>query len=153
MTAFAIYDLAAGQGRLGLSPAPGANGDYAGDLAKIRNWRPDLVISAVTLDEMAALGCAGFARDLGAIWRHFPIADYQVPDADGDAAWPALASEALAVCRRGGRVLTHCRGGCGRSGMIALRLMRGLGAGTLEDLRAVRPCAVETDAQLVWASS
>jgi len=54
----------------------------------------------------------------------------------------------------GGRVLIHCRGGCGRSGMAALRLMieSGEEAGAaLSRLRALRPCAVETEAQMAWA--
>ena len=50
--------------------------------------------------------------------------------------------------------MIHCFGGCGRSGMAALRLMVEAGEDAdeaLERLRAVRPCAVETDAQLRWA--
>src|SRR5690606_33735699 len=55
----------------------------------------------------------------------------------------------------GGRVLVHCLGGCGRSGMVALRLMIGAGETpevALRHLRGVRPCAVETEAQLAWAT-
>jgi len=50
----------------------------------------------------------------------------------------------------------HCRGGCGRSGMIALRLMIEIGEAAddaLARLRAVRPCAVETPQQLRWATA
>ena len=56
--------------------------------------------------------------------------------------------------RGGGRVLVHCRGGCGRSGMVALRLMIEAGEApdeALSRLRSVRPCAVETKAQMGWA--
>ncbi|MDH5531227.1 MAG: protein phosphatase, partial [Paracoccaceae bacterium] len=45
--------------------------------------------------------------------------------------------------------------GCGRSGMAVLRLMVEAGEPVdvaLIRLRKVRPCAVETDAQLAWAS-
>ena len=51
-------------------------------------------------------------------------------------------------------VLVHCFGGCGRSGMLVLRVMIEAGepAGTaLKRLRQVRPCAVETEAQMAWA--
>ncbi|MGB3280173.1 MAG: protein-tyrosine phosphatase family protein, partial [Pseudorhodobacter sp.] len=63
--------------------------------------------------------------------------------------------ELRAILARGGRLMVHCRGGCGRTGMIALRLMVDTGeepGAALARLRAVRPCAVETDAQEVWAS-
>jgi len=54
----------------------------------------------------------------------------------------------------GGSVLVHCKGGCGRSGMAALRLMVEAGEDphlAFARLRDVRPCAVETEAQLAWA--
>lgn len=63
---------------------------------------------------------------------------------------------ALATLRNGGKVLAHCRGGCGRSGMAVLRLMVELGEApdvALARLRDARPCAVETQAQLDWAAA
>ncbi|SMY06745.1 hypothetical protein LOM8899_00875 [Flavimaricola marinus] len=55
---------------------------------------------------------------------------------------------------QGGKVLVHCFGGCGRSGMAVLRLMIEAGedgATALTRLQELRPCAVETEAQRVWA--
>ena len=56
---------------------------------------------------------------------------------------------------RGEGLLLHCRGGQGRSGMIALRLLVERGEAPdagLTRLRQARPGAVETAAQLAWAS-
>ena len=98
----------------------------------------------------------GFHSDLiaaGINVAHMPIVDFGVPDAD-DTAFDGIASKCLAALRDGRRVLVHCMGGCGRSGMAALRLMIMLGEGpdaALSRLRAVRPCAVETADQLTWA--
>ena len=53
-------------------------------------------------------------------------------------------------------VAVHCRAGIGRSGMVALRLMIEAGEApddALARLRTVRPCAVETTAQMHWAMS
>lgn len=157
MSGFGPFALAAGGGTLALSPLPGRGGDFTGDLARLCDWRPDLVISLTGGAEMAARGADGLgaalaARGIG--WRHLPVTDFGVPGPDSAAAWPALAAEALAVLAAGGRVLVHCHGGCGRSGMVALRLMIGTGEGAeaaLARLRAVRPCAVETGAQMEWA--
>jgi len=58
--------------------------------------------------------------------------------------------------RISGKVFAHCYGGKGRSGMVLLRLMveRGLDPDqALQDLRRVRPGAVETQAQWLWAIS
>lgn len=152
---FGPHALAVGGGTLGLCPLPGRGGDLAGDLARLADWHPDLVVSLTEAPEMAPTGLADWLAREGIGWRHFPVADYAVPDVSGEAAWPALAAEIGAVLARGGRVLVHCMGGCGRSGMVALRLMVAGGEppdSALARLRAVRPCAVETPAQLDWAS-
>ncbi|MDG0986802.1 MAG: protein-tyrosine phosphatase family protein, partial [Paracoccaceae bacterium] len=56
----------------------------------------------------------------------------------------------------GSRILVHCRGGCGRTGMIVLRIMVEFGENpdkALQRLRRIRPCAVETKDQENWARS
>jgi len=81
------------------------------------------------------------------------VADFGVPK--DDATWDGVALQLLELLRQSKRVLVHCKGGCGRSGMAVLRLMIAAGeepAQALARLRAVRPCAVETEAQLAWAS-
>ncbi|MDZ4136193.1 MAG: protein-tyrosine phosphatase family protein [Paracoccaceae bacterium] len=155
MTAeFSLSDLTLAGGLVGLCSLPAA----PTDLAHIQRWRPDLVVSLTPRAEMEALGAGDFWANLGAAcidWRSFPIADYGVPDAATAALWPGFAALALGLLARGGRVLVHCRGGCGRSGMVVLRLMIEAGedpAAALTRLRRARPCAVETKAQLVWAA-
>ena len=123
-------------------------------MARLRDWRADVVLTLVEPAEMAALGVAGLpllVQGAGAIWRHFPIEDYGVPEA-GD--WPALSEELRGGLVQGARVIIHCRGGCGRTGMIALRLMLEAGeapGAALARLRVARPCAIETEAQMDWA--
>lgn len=152
-----IYGLPVGDGILALSPIPGVDGDYAGDLQHIVDWKPAVVMSLVTELELAAAGASGFWRDLadaGTRWEHLPISDFGVPDAAFDVTWPDVSHTARAALSGGGRVLVHCRGGCGRSGMVVLRLMIEMGDApedALARLRAVRPCAVETKEQMGWA--
>ncbi len=154
---FAISDLGLGGGRIGICPAPGRSGDYGADLARLLDWRPDLVLSMTVAGELAGIGAGGLGRDLaraGCAWRALPVADFGIPVAETLAAWPEASVRARAVLDGGGRVLVHCFGGCGRSGMAILRLMVEAGeAGdrALARLRAVRPCAVETEAQMGWA--
>jgi len=157
MSGFQVSALAVGGGTLGIGPIPGHNGDYAGDLAAILRWGPSLVLTMTTIEELHSVGAERLGGDLesrGIAWHHLPITDFNAPGAATAALWPAAAQAARAVFREGGRVLTHCHGGCGRSGMAALRLMVEVGEPAetaLRRLRAARPCAVETDAQLAWA--
>jgi protein-tyrosine phosphatase len=154
----AIAALQVGGGTLAISPLPGRGGAYAADLADLLDFAPALVLSMTPLDEMAARGAGDLPQDLGHHgigWLHLPVADFGAPSGATDAAWPAAAAQARAVLAAGGRVLAHCFGGCGRSGMAVLRLMVDCGEAApaaLARLRAVRPCAVETEAQFAWAA-
>ncbi len=154
-----VSALSVGQGILAISPIPGAEGDYAGDVQHLIEWKPAIVISLVNEVEMVAAGAAGLWHDLveaGCRWEHLPITDFGVPDDAFEEAWPVVSANARRALMGGGRILVHCRGGCGRSGMVALRLMIELGEAAddaLARLRAVRSCAVETDAQMAWALS
>lgn len=153
----AIHALTVADGILALCPLPGAGGDYRGDLDHIDDWQPGLVISMTTAEEQAAAGGAQLGADIQCMasrWIHLPVPDFSTPPPETAAKWPAASQAARRTLQGGGRVLVHCKGGCGRSGMAVLRLMIESGeapARALNRLRAVRPCAVETEAQLQWA--
>ncbi|ABF62900.1 protein-tyrosine phosphatase family protein [Ruegeria sp. TM1040] len=152
-----LHALSVGDGILALSRAPGAGGDYAADLRLIHEWRPSMVISMTTRVEHVILGVETLGTDiqgLGSRWFHMPVEDYQTPTKDLEDHWHQVSALARQALSGGGRVLVHCRGGCGRSGMAVLRLMIESGEppdAALARLRALRPCAVETDAQMAWA--
>jgi protein-tyrosine phosphatase len=152
-----VYAFHVGQGILAISPIPGGDGDYSGDIQHVKEWKPSIVMSLVTEVELVSSGASRLWRDLadtGTRWEHLPIHDFGVPDDAFEEAWPDVSASARRALMGGGRVLIHCRGGCGRSGMVALRLMIEVGEApddALARLRHVRPCAVETDAQMNWA--
>ncbi len=154
-----IAELTLGAGWLGICPMPGRHGDYAGDLAKIKAWGPALVLTMTTLDEVRVKGACNLGSDLaalGIVWAHLPVADFGVPAGNVQAMWPRISAEAHNILSNGGKVLAHCMGGCGRSGTALLRLMVEAGedpTAALNRLRAVRPCAVETSAQVAWSST
>jgi len=143
---FSIYELPVGQGVLALSPMPV-------NIADVVAWTPDAVLTMTQPAEMPhemadALRVAAFA------WLQCPVVDFGVPFADAD--WGVIHNQLLTVLSAKGRVLIHCKGGCGRSGMAVLRLMIAMGEApdaALTRLRHVRPCAVETKAQLAWATA
>ncbi|MGI3183766.1 protein phosphatase [Nioella aestuarii] len=153
MEEFTISELAAGGGMLGICPLPGRFRAYSEDLDAVLQWRPDVVLTMTTLPEMTRHGADRLGQDLisqGIVWHPLPVSDFGTPTEEVQAAWPDLQP----LLARGGRVLAHCYGGCGRSGMALLRLMveaGEAGPAALTRLRAVRPCAVETDAQIRWA--
>jgi len=159
LSSFDIYPIKVGDGAVALSPIPGRSGNYEADLTQVLRWKPDLVVTMTTGPEMRRVGAEGLGSDLGSVavkWVPLPIVDFGAPEADVLARWPKISTDAAGILRKGGRILVHCFGGCGRSGMVALRLMVEAGdepRAALERLRAVRPCAVERDTQFEWAAA
>lgn len=154
MHEFVVHSLPVGGGEIAISPIPGRTRHYHADWLRLLQWRPVLVISMTTQVELDRKGAGSLGADLsneGIAWLHLPVADFGVPD---QLDWDSVRAQVLAVLNRGDRVLVHCFGGCGRSGMMVLRLMIAAAEhpdAALARLRAVRPCAVETDAQMDWA--
>ena len=148
-----IAELAMGRGVLGISPCPGRAGFYEADLIAVRHWQPSMVVTFITYEELDRVGPRlGFDLEGADIaWAHLPTADYDTPGEGWDNISIAVHSE----LEDGHKVLLHCMGGCGRSGTAALRLMIEAGEApdpALNRLRQVRPCAVETPEQFLWAS-
>lgn len=157
MSDLVLNALTVGDGILALCPMPGRGGGYAEDLEHLREWAPSLVITLASQAELVAEGAERLGPDLiesGARWAHLPVVDFGTPDRAFEDLWPETSRAARAALTGGGRVVVHCKGGCGRSGMVALRLMIEAGEAprpALLRLRAARRCAVETQAQLDWA--
>lgn len=155
---FTISDLELRNGRLGLSPIPGRSGAFEADVSTILRWGADMVLTMVTAPELRHAGAERLEADLiagGVIWRHLPVGDMGAPRGQTAADWPGVSGEAHRILDGGGRVLTHCYGGCGRAGMAAMRLMVEAGEEpdyALERLRESRGCAVQSEAQRAWAA-
>lgn len=79
------------------------------------------------------------------------IDDVDIPDATFEKSWETAGAQLREELFRGGKILIHCKGGLGRSGMIAARLIVELGAATPEEairrVRVSRLGAIETRAQ------
>ena len=157
MHPFEVFEISLGPALLGISCLPGLQGNFLADIEKIFNWKPATIVSLTEKKEMEDLG----ARDFISLiekekipWLHFPIKDFGIVDQQQKFLWEPTSKNIHQKLNNGDRILVHCRGGCGRSGMIVLRIMIEFGEDpeeALERLRKIRPCAVETEAQENWA--
>lgn len=152
-----------GGGQIGMTFCPGKIDDAAmtgswrrdlnADLDVVAEWQPDLILTLMESHEFDLLGVPHFAEVVGRRfpgWRHLPIVDVSVPDAAFERSWEKTGAEARATLKAGGKVLLHCRGGLGRTGMIAARLLVELGSSADEAIamaRKGRPSRIETRAQ------
>ena len=155
---FTISEITLGEGTIGICPVPGRFSAYGEDFELILSWCPDIVVTLTDSFELEKVNVQQFPNDLKKTnieWLHFPILDFGIPD-ESDSRWDEISRKIHLSLAMGGRILCHCFGGCGRSGMVVMRLMCELGeCGTkaLVRLRKVRECAVETSAQKKWAEA
>ncbi len=94
------------------------------------------------------LGAEVQARHMA--WHHLPIQDVSVPCSRFEAQWQQDGESLRGLLRHGFKVLVHCKGGLGRAGTFSARLLAELGTAPPEAIamvRAVRPGAIETEAQ------
>jgi len=161
-----IDEVVAGHagGRIGICLCPGKQGesllgarwarDLDADLAVIRHWRADAVVTLIEDHEFDMLGVTALGpqvRASGIDWHHLPIVDVQPPDRRFEMRWQRSGPGLLNCLRDGGRVVVHCRGGLGRAGTVAARMLIELDTPARDAVvrvRQARPGAIETREQL-----
>lgn len=149
-----------GLGRIGITFCPGKKDaealagewfrDLAADLDTVRDWGASAVVTLLQPREMedldvVRLGPETEARHMS--WFHLPIADVSIPDVRFERDWIRTGEILRGLLRRGFDIVVHGRGGLGRAGTIAARLMIEFGVPADEAIRAVRgarPGAIAT---------
>jgi ADP-ribosyl-[dinitrogen reductase] hydrolase len=147
-------------GRVGITFCPGKHDpdamsgawdrDLAIDLDAIRDWGATAVVTLLEPQEMKLLKVERLGEEVrrrNMLWFHLAIVDVSIPDARFEEEWRSAGERLRSLLRSGRDVLVHCRGGLGRAGTIAARLLIELGmdaSKAIADVRAVRPGAIET---------
>ena len=150
-------------GRIGITLCPGKQDphgitgewrrDLDLDLDAVRSWGAGMLVSLITEPEMDTLGVRdlpGATASRGLAWMHLPIGDGRVPTRAFETAWEVQGAAIRERLRNGEDVVVHCRGGLGRAGTVAARLLIEFGdkpENAIRRVRAARPGAIETRAQ------
>jgi ADP-ribosyl-[dinitrogen reductase] hydrolase len=150
-------------GRIGITFCPGKHDrhamtgswerDLAIDLDAIRNWGATAVVTLLEPQEFKLLRVERLGEEVllrNMRWFHLPIVDVSIPDERFEKQWMVDGHQIRLILRERRDVLIHCRGGLGRAGTIAARLLVELGVEprrAIEAVRAARPGAVETPGQ------
>jgi ADP-ribosyl-[dinitrogen reductase] hydrolase len=84
-------------------------------------------------------------------WWHLPIPDVSTPGPDFEVGWKVVGEAIRDRLRMEFDVLIHCKGGLGRAGTVAARLLVEMGEDPNTAIRKVRharsKCAIETTGQ------
>ncbi len=152
-----------GCGAIGVTFCPGKtdpmamSGGWARDLDidmdAIESWGAAAVLTLIEDHEflklkVPELGAAVARRYMD--WFHLPIRDVSTPSKAFEKSWAIVGAGLRARLRDGAKVVVHCRGGLGRAGTIAARMLIDLDVSpqdAIDRVRAVRPGAIETREQ------
>ncbi len=160
----AWVELDTAPGQLGLAMAPGRREptgawgaapeqerDLHADLRHLRHvHRCDVLVSLLSDEELEELGIANLSEAVavhGIVHKRLPVRDGSVPGPERQAEVLDLMDQLRERLLAGGTVVTHCRAGQGRAGMLASLVVASLWelpGDAIARVRRARPRAVET---------
>lgn len=144
-----------GAAALILTPCPGTK--ECGLVDSLKQLKEQGAVAIVTALDHAELEKAGVAalpeeaEKAGLAWFHQPIEDDQAPDQEFDGRWQAMSPQLHAMLKQGGKVVLHCMGGSGRTGLLAAHLLLEMGwdIETIKrEVKALRPGAFSKQPQI-----
>lgn len=156
----AAIEVAPNRGQMGITFCPGKKQEYALsgswardldiDLDVIENWGAAAVVTLIEDHEMASLGVTGIGEAVttrNMSWYHLPIPDVTAPGSSFEEQWQVAGAELRDLLKAGFNIVVHCKGGLGRAGTVAARLLIKLdwsSSDAIAEVRFVRPGAIET---------
>jgi len=87
---------------------------------------------------------------LGIEWYQLPIPDQCIPDQAFEELWTDTGLRLRTLLKAGHNIVLHCKGGLGRTGTIAARLLIEFGMAprmAIQSVRKVRPGSIENSLQ------
>jgi protein-tyrosine phosphatase len=152
-----FLDVPGRSGQLIFTPCPGTKDASIGEaLDTLQAAGAEAVITLMPAEELARNQAALLPElcvQRGLEWFHLPVADEQVPLEDFDHAWAQAHARIGELLEQGRRVAIHCKGGSGRTGLIAARILIDTGlprSEAVERVQALRPKAIQHPAHAGW---
>ena len=126
--------------------------DLDTDLAAIVAWGATALVSLIEPHEFESLGIERMKQCIPSGIEHFilPIVDGAVPSGTWERSWFKVGPQVRERVALGERVVIHCRGGLGRTGIVAARLLIEFGekpVAAIHRVRKARPGAIENRRQ------
>lgn len=132
-----------------LTPCPGTKGvELTTALAQLITAGAAAVITLMPDAEMASnavTNMADLCSELGLQWFHLPIEDDHAPEEEFAVAWSAQRRAVHQLLDDGQKIAIHCKGGSGRTGLVAAQILVERGnslAAATAAIKSIRPNAL-----------
>ncbi|MHA3053472.1 phosphatase domain-containing putative toxin [Acinetobacter sp. ANC 4640] len=156
---YTLFDAQSVSAKLIFTPCPGTQDTPLNDaLMTLKSAGVDALITVMPDSELAENNVSNIAElceQHGLAWFHLPVADDCAPQADFESKWENQKPEILHRLKDGERIAIHCKGGSGRTGLIAAVLLTSLGLPLAEattQIQALRPKALKHPVHVSWIS-
>lgn len=146
---FDYLSLGEGRGRLLLTPCPGTKEtSLDASLTQLRDAGASAVLTLMPEAEMEknqVTAMPALCEALELSWFHLPVEDDAGPEAAFEQAWLEARDQVLALLAQGRDVAIHCKGGSGRTGLMAAIILQALEVPpdeAVQRVQALRPRAL-----------
>lgn len=143
------------KGGLILTPCPGTQGTSLPEaLTTLKAAGALALLTLMPADELRDQGAGQLAqhcREQGIEWFHLPVEDDKAPGTLFQVAWQHYGPRVRELLMSGADVAIHCKGGSGRTGLMAAQILIESGLPLEEAMRlvqALRPRALQLPAHL-----
>lgn len=134
--------------KLILTPCPGTkNISLQSALQQLKGYGAKAVITLMTEDELKGLSLSQIGntvKSLGMSWFHLPIEDDQTPNFNFIELWQTAGPAIHRLLENQKSIAIHCKGGSGRSGLVAAQIMLERGEAldkVIKRIQKIRPNA------------
>jgi protein-tyrosine phosphatase len=137
-------------GQILFTPCPGTKEvGLQNSLEQLAAAGATAILTLMPKDEMqrnAVIDLPELCAQLGLEWFHLPIEDDHAPEQPFQDAWQSASAKIHALVNAGKAIAIHCKGGSGRTGLVAAQILleRGIPLDeVIERVRAIRPNALQ----------
>ncbi|WP_330212579.1 cyclin-dependent kinase inhibitor 3 family protein [Pseudomonas sp. Z18(2022)] len=147
---FSILAMPDGTGTLIFTPCPGTQDEPLQQaLGTLKNAGARAIVSLMADTELTQNGVGELGRQVqaaGLAWFQLPIEDDEAPDAEFEAKWQKALPALSELLEANQAIAIHCKGGSGRTGLVAAKLMIDRGCSrtrAVELVQQLRPRAIQ----------
>lgn len=146
---YSVLAAADVEGKLILTPCPGTQNSSVGTaLDTLKQAGASVLLTLMPTDELqhhAIEQLPEHCQQRGIQWFHLPVEDDQAPGEPFKTAWESNSEQIKRLFAQGETIAIHCKGGSGRTGLIAAQLLIESGVGfqdAVNEVQALRPRAI-----------